>query len=165
MQGLIASNYLTGKSLKRFESIRQTVVEAYEQVINSLIDKSVLPYYPTLYPTPFMLVKEYRIGSSLARRYFYSITYPDANDFNKYAIYSTLNFLDRFPNYLVGGIGHEIAHVIVLKGRVEITKDGIVSVLRDRLSYIEAQEVSGESAYVYFAESTRAIIKEWNAIN
>jgi hypothetical protein len=52
---LIASDLIQG--IDRCEQVVQKLQSAYEQVINSLIDKSVIPYYPNLYPVPFMIIK------------------------------------------------------------------------------------------------------------
>lgn len=157
---MIASHYL--HDLGSYESILQKVELAYEQVISSLTDKPILPYYPNLYPVPFMIVKKYRVGFYLTKVLFYSLIYPDAKDFYKFAIYINMSLIEYFPNYLHGVIGHEIAHVIASKGRVEMTKDDLALLLKDRLSYIKAKEKSAENVYTHFAEPIQSKIKEWN---
>ena|SRR5919109_3766179 len=134
----------------------------YRQVISSLTDRPILPYYPNLYPTPFMIVKKYKVGFYLTKVLFYSLTYPDVKDFHKFAIYINLSLIEKFPNYLHGIIGHEIAHVIASKGRVESTEEDLALILKDRLSYINAKEKSAENVYSYFAEPIQSKIKEWN---
>jgi len=135
---------------------------AYEQVINSLIDKSVIPYYPNLYPIPFMIVKRYRIRFYTTRVLFYALTYPDLKDFNKFAIYICKVLIEKFPNLLPGLIAHEIAHIIASRGRVELIKEGLVLTLKDRLEYINAKEKSAEDMYYCFTKEMRSKIKEWN---
>jgi hypothetical protein len=135
---------------------------AYEQVISSLLDKSVIPYYPNLYPVPFMIAKRYRVGFYLTEVLFYSLTYPDAKDFHKFAIYINRGLIKNFPNLLLGVIGHEIAHVIASGGRVELTKEDLALIRKDRLSYIKAKEKSAENIYPKFREPLQSKIKEWN---
>ena len=157
---LIASHYIQG--LGKDESIQQKIELAYEQVVNSLTDKSILPYYPNLYPIPFMIFKKYKFGFYLTTVKFYSLTYSDAKDFHKFAIYINLSLIEKYPNYLQGVIGHEIAHIIASKGRVELSKEDLALILKDRLSYINAKEKSAKNIYSYFAEPIQSMIKEWN---
>jgi hypothetical protein len=59
---LIASDFIKSiGSVGVCEPPLQKLQSAYEQVINSVIDESVVPYYPNLYPIPFMIIKRYRI--------------------------------------------------------------------------------------------------------
>jgi hypothetical protein len=139
----------------------QNVQSAYEQVINSLVDKSLIPYIPNIYPVPFMVIKRYRVRFYTTRVLFYAITYPDAKDFTKFAIYIYESLIDKFPN-LSGLIGHEVAHVIASKGRVELTKDDLALSLKDRLAYINAKEKSAEDVYYCFTKEIQSKIKEWD---
>jgi hypothetical protein len=139
----------------------QNVQSAYEQVINSLVDKSLIPYYPNIYPVPFMVIKRYRVRFYTTRVLFYALTYPDAKDFTKFAIYIYESLIDKFPN-LSGLIGHEVAHVIASKGRVELTKDDLALSLKDRLAYINAKEKSAEDVYYCFTKEIQSKIKEWD---
>jgi hypothetical protein len=139
----------------------QNVQSAYEQVINSLVDKSLIPYIPNIYPVPFMVIKRYRVRFYTTRVLFYAITYPDAKDFTKFAIYIYESLIDKFPN-LSGLIGHEVAHVIASKGRVGLTKDDLALSLKDRLAYINAKEKSAEDVYYSFTKEIQSKIKEWD---
>ena len=140
----------------------QKLQSAYEQVINSLIDKSVVPYYPNLYPIPFMIIKRYRVRFYSTRVLFYAIAYPDLKDFHKFAIYIYKGLIENFPNLLPGVIGHEIAHIIASKGKVELTKEDLALIMKDRLSYINAKEKSAEDVYCFFAKHIQSKINEWN---
>lgn len=139
----------------------QNLQSAYEQVINSLVDKSLIPYIPNIYPVPFMVIKRYRVRFYTTRVLFYTLTYPDAKDFTKFAIYIYESLIDKFPN-LSGLIGHEVAHVIASKGRVELTKDDLALSLKDRLAYINAKETSAEDVYYCFTKEIQSKIKEWD---
>jgi Zn-dependent protease with chaperone function len=135
---LIISDFI--QNLGKYEPIVQKLEAAYQQVITSLPDKSVIPYYPNLYPVPFMIIKRYRVRLYLTQVLFYSLAYPDVDDFHKFAIYIYEGLIENFPSLLPGVIGHEIAHVIASKGRVELTKEDLALILKDRLGYINAKE-------------------------
>ena len=96
---MISSDYLQ-QDLDKYELIRNKLEQAYEQVINSLIDKSILPYRPNLYPIAFMIIKRYGVGFYLSNVMFYSLIYPDVKDFQKFAIYINLSLIIKYPNYL-----------------------------------------------------------------
>ena len=157
---MIASDFI--QSISRCEPAIQKLQSAYEQVINSLIDKSVISYYPNLYPVPFMVIKRYRVRFYSTRVLFYALAYPDVNDFNKFAIYVYEGLIENFLDLLPGLIGHEIAHVIASKGRVELTKEDLALILKDRLGYINAKEKSAEDKYYCFTKEMQSKIKEWN---
>jgi hypothetical protein len=157
---LIVSDFI--QSIGICEPILQKLEFAYEQVINSLIDKSVIPYHPNLYPIPFMIVKRYRIGFYPTRVLFYALTYPDVKDFHKFGIYIYKGLIEKFPNLLPGAIGHEIAHVIASKGSVELTKEDLALILKDRLGYINAKEKCAQDVYCCFSKEIQSKIKEWN---
>jgi hypothetical protein len=159
-QFLIVSDFIQG--IGRCEPIVQKLEPAYEQVISSLTDKSLIPYYPNLYPIPFMIIKRYRVRFYPTRVLFYSLTYPDSKDFHKFGVYIYKGLIENFPNLLPGMIGHEIAHVIASKGRVELTKEDLALILKDRLGYINAKEKSAEDVYCCFAKEIQSKIKEWN---
>jgi hypothetical protein len=59
-------------------------------------------------------------------------------------------------------IGHEISHVIASKGKVELTKEDLALILKDRLGYINAKEKAAEDCYYCFAKELQSKIKEWN---
>ena len=149
-------------SMQMCEPAMQNLQFAYEQVINSLIDKSLISYYPDIYPIPFMIIKRYRVRFYTTRVLFYALTYPDVKDFNKFAIYIYEGLIEKFPNLLYGLIGHEIAHIIASKGRVELRKDDLALSLKDPLAYINAKEKSAEDMYYCFTKEIQSKIKEWN---
>jgi len=160
---LIAFNFIERiGSIGRSEALLQKLQSAYEQVMNSLMDKSVIPYYPSLYPIPFMIIKKYRVRYYSTRVLFYALTYPDVKDFNKFAMYIYIGLIERFPNLLLGMIAHEVAHLIASKGGVELTKDDLALILKDRLGYLNAKEKSAEDAYYCFTKEMQSKIKEWN---
>jgi Zn-dependent protease with chaperone function len=64
---------------------------------------------------------------------FYALTYPDVKDFDKFAIYFYEGLTQKVPDLLSGVIGHEISHVIASKGRVQLTKEDLALILKDRL--------------------------------
>jgi hypothetical protein len=119
---LIASNLI--QNIGKLKPVLQNLQYAYEQVINSLIDKSVIPYYPNIYPISSKITKRYMVRFYTTCVLFYALTYPDVKDFNKFAIYIYQGLI-KFPDLLLGLIGHKIAHVIALKGRVELTKEDL----------------------------------------
>ena len=159
-QFLIISDFI--QKLGKYEPIVQKLELAYEKVISSLTDKSVIPYYPNLYPIPFMIIKTYRVRFYPTRVLFYSLTYPDVNDFHKFGIYIYKGLIENFPNLLPGVIGHEIAHVIASKGRVEFTKEDLALILKDRLGYMHIKEKYAKDVYCCFAKEIQSKIKEWN---
>jgi hypothetical protein len=150
------------QDVDRYESIRQQADLAYQQVISSLTDKTLLHYNPNVYLVPFMIVKKYKVGSYLTKVLFYSLAYPDVKDFHKFAIYVNVHLIEKYPNHLHGIIGHEIAHIIASRGRVEITKKDLALILKDRLSYIQTKEESARNIYSYFEEPIQSNIKKWN---
>ena len=157
---MITLHYL--QDIDMCKLIRQKLERAYEQLMCSLTDQSILPYCPTLYPIPFMVVKKYRVGYYLTKVMFYSLTYPDAKDFNKFAIYINATLIEKFPHHLCGLLGHEIAHIIDSKGKVEMTKENLALILKDRLNYLKAKEKSAADVYHCFAEPIQSKIKDWN---
>ena len=140
----------------------QNLQSAYDQVINSLIDKSLISYHPDIYAVPFMIIKRYRVRFYTTRVLFYALTYPDVKDFNKFAIYIYEGLIEKFPNLLYGLIGHEIAHLIASKGKVEFRKDDLDLSLKDPLAYINAKEKSAEDMYYCFTKEIQSKIKEWD---
>ena len=160
---MIAFNFIERiGSIGRSEALLQKLQSAYEQVINALIDKSVIPYYPNLYPIPFMIIKRYRVRFYSTHVLFYALTYPDVKDFTKFAMYIYIGLIERFPNLLLGVIAHEVAHLIASKGGVELTKDDLALILKDRLGYLNAKEKSAEDAYYCFTKEMQSKIKEWD---
>jgi hypothetical protein len=162
---MISSEYIPEDQLERFENIEKTIELAYNRVVESLTEKSVLPYTPNIYPVPFMIAKTYTIHATVVRVLFYSIVYPDKSNFERLAIYPTLTLIERLPDDLVGTIGHEIAHIIALKGKVNISKSDIYSVLRNREDNAKMKEKKAEAAYMYFNEPILSMIIKWDRVS
>lgn len=162
---MIRTDYLSDAHLFRFDLIKSDITRKYERVIEQIRRKSVLPYIPTIYITPFMLVIQYRLHSRLARVVCYAVTYPDADNFDKLAIYVTLSVLEKYPEYATGILAHELAHVMALKGRAQITRAAITSMLRDKSRFIKAREKRAENFYKYFPDDIRVLLREWDALS
>ncbi|HEY6885947.1 MAG TPA: hypothetical protein VI278_18090 [Nitrososphaeraceae archaeon] len=107
-----------------------------------------------------MIIKRYRIKFYSTRVLFYALTYPDVKDFNKFAIYIYKGLTEKLPDLLPGIIGHEISHVMASKGTVELTKEDLALILKDRLDYINAKEKSAENMYCCFTKEMQSKIKE-----
>ena len=159
---LISDRYLTND--ERFSYAKLAIAKSYKDVIDSLADKAMLPYHPIIYPIPFMLSKRYRIGRELARALFYSLSYPDVWEFTKFSIYIVVSVFEKFPDYLVGLIGHEIAHIIAAKGEVKLKEEDLRLILRSWPDFIEAKERTASSIYSYFGEPTKSMIETWNKV-
>jgi hypothetical protein len=110
-----------------------------------------------------MIIKRYRVRFYTTRILFYALAYPDLKDFNRFAIYVYEGLIENFPELLPGVIGHEISHIIASKkGKVELTKEDLALITKDRLSYINAKEKSAEDVYYCFAKEIQSKIKEWD---
>jgi hypothetical protein len=159
---LVSDRYL--KNDERFTHAKVTIGKSYKDVIDSLADKSMLPYHPTIYPIPFMLSRRYKTGKELARALFYSLSYPDVLEFTKFSIYIVVSVFEKFPDHLVGLIGHEIAHVIAAKGEVRLSEEDLRLILRSWLDFIEAKERTASRIYSYFRKPTKSMIEMWNVV-
>ena len=148
---MISPDYIPEDRLIHFAKIQKVFELAYNQVIESLNVK-VLPYVPNIYPVPFMITKTYSVHARMVRVLFYSILYPDRSNFDRLAIYPTLALIERLPNYLVGAIGHEIAHLIALEGKVSISKSDLYSILKNREESAKAKEKRAKAVYKLFNE-------------
>jgi hypothetical protein len=160
--GLVSDRYLMND--ERFTHAKVAIGKSYHDVIDSLSDKSMLPYDPIIYPIPFMLSRKYKTGRELARALFYSLSYPDVSDFTRFSIYIVVSVFEKFPDHLVGLIGHEIAHIIAAKGEVKLSEEDLSRLLRSWPEFIEYKESMASRVYLYFREPTRSMIEEWNQI-
>ena len=161
---MISLEYIPKEQLVHFKSIRKIIELAYNQVIESLSEKA-LPYMPNIYPIPFMIAKTYTAHAKMVRVLFYSIVYPDKSNFEMLAIYPTLTLIERLPEHLTGAIGHEIAHIIALEGKVSISKSDLYSILRNREESAISKEKKAEAAYKYFNEPVLSEIIRWDRIS
>jgi hypothetical protein len=161
---IISSDYVSNDRLVHFEKIKKTIELAYNQVIESL-NEQVLPYMPNVYPIPFMIAKTYTVHAKMVRVLFYSIVYPDKSNFDILAIYPTLTVIERLPQYLTGMIGHEVAHIIALEGKVSISKSDLYSILRDREESAKSKEKKAKAVYKFFNESLLSEITRWDQIS
>ena len=159
---LVSDRYLIND--ERFTHAKVAIKKSYQGVIDSLPDKSMLPYDPIIYPIPFMLSRKYKTGRELARALFYSLSYPDVSDFTKFSIYMVVSVFEKFPDHLVGLIGHEIAHIIAAKGEVKLSEEDLSRLLRSWPEFIEDKQRMASRVYLYFREPTRSMIEGWNQI-
>ncbi len=112
-----------------------------------------------------MITKTYTVHAKMVRVLFYSIVYPDKSNFEMLAIYPTLTLIERLSEYLTGVIGHEIAHIIALEGKVSISKSDLYSILRNREESAKSKEKKAEAAYKYFNEPVLSEIIKWDRIS
>jgi hypothetical protein len=159
---LVSDRYLMND--ERFTRAKVAIEKSYHGIIDSLADKSMLPYDPIIYPIPFMLSRKYKTGRELARALFYSLSYPDVSDFTKFSIYIVVSVFERFPDHLVGLVGHEIAHIIASKGEVKLSEEDLSRILRSWPEFIEGKERMASRVYPHFKEPTRSMIEGWNQI-
>ena len=159
---LVSDRYLMND--ERFTHAEVVIEKSYKDVIDSLVNTSMLPYHPIIYPIPFMLSRKYRTGKDLARALFYSLSYPDVSDFTKFSIYIVVSVYEKFSDHLVGVIGHEIAHIIAAKGEVKLTEEDLSRLLRSWPEFIEAKERTASRIYSYFGEPTKSMIETWNEV-
>jgi hypothetical protein len=159
---LVSDRYLMND--ERFTHAKVAIEKSYRAVLDSLSDKSMLPYDPNIYPIPFMLSRKYKTGRELAQALFYSLSYPDVSDFTKFSIYIVVSVFEKFPDHLVGLIGHEIAHIIAAKGEVKLSEEDLSRFLRSWSEFMEDKERMASSLYPYFKEPTRSMIEGWNQI-
>jgi hypothetical protein len=159
---LVSDRYLLND--ERFTHAKVAIEKSYCGVLDSLSDKSMLKYHPIIYPVPFMLSRKYKTGRELAKALFYSLSYPDASDFTKFSIYIVVSVLEKFPDHLVGLLGHEIAHIIAAKGEVKLSEEDLSRFLRSWSEFVEYKERMASSLYHYFREPTRSMIEAWNQI-
>ena len=159
---LVSDRYLMND--ERFRDAKLAIAKSYKDVINSLADKSMLPYYPIIYPIPFMLSRKYRTGRELAQALFYSLSYPDISEFTNFSIYIVVSVFEKFPDHLVGLIGHEIAHIIAAEGEVKLSEEDLSRILKSWRDFIEAKERIASRMYSCFRQPTKSMIKKWNEV-
>ncbi len=156
---LVSDGYLLNK--ERFRHAKLAIGKSYKEVIDSLGDKSMLPYQPIIYPIPFILSRKYKTGKESARALFYSLSYPDVSEFTKFSIYIVVSVCEKFPDHLIGLIGHEIAHIIAAKGEVKLSEEDLRLIVRSWPDFIEAKERMASGIYSYFSEPTKSMIESW----
>jgi len=81
---MISPDYISEDRLVYFVKMQKTIKLAYNQVTESLSEK-VLPDNPNIYPVPFMIAKTYTVHARVVRVLFYSIVYPDKDNFERFA--------------------------------------------------------------------------------
>jgi hypothetical protein len=161
---MISPDYLPENKLIHFVQIQKVIELAYNQVVESLSEK-VLPYIPNIYPVPFMIAKSYTVHARMVRVLFYSVVYSDKSNFERLAIYPTLTLVERLPLYLVGAIGHEIAHVIALEGKVSISKSDLYLALGNREESAKSKKKRGEAVYKLFNKPVFSEIIRWDHLS
>ncbi|HEX6280594.1 MAG TPA: hypothetical protein VFZ67_00035 [Nitrososphaera sp.] len=160
---LVSDRYLMNGD-ERLRHAKAAIGKSYKVVIDSLSDKSMLPYDPIIYPIPFMWSRKYKTRGGLTRALFYSLCYPDVLHFTKFSIYIVISIFEKFPDHLVGLIGHEIAHIIAAKGEVKMSEEDLSRLLRSWPEFVEAKERMASRVYLHFKEPTRSMIEGWNQI-
>ena len=159
---LVSDRYLMNDG--RFRHAKAAIGKSYKGVIDSLSDKSILPYDPIIYPIPFMWSRKYKTRGGLARALFYSLCYPDVLDFTRFSIYIGISLFEKFPDHLVGLVGHEVAHIIAAKGEVKMSEEDLSRLLRSWAEFVESKERTACRIYTYFGEPIRSMIERWNQI-
>jgi hypothetical protein len=161
----VSSEYLAGEDLARYGRIESIVKTEYAEVLASIKDPAKLPYTAVIYVIPWVLIQEVKRGSMTARGYHYNLIFVDPKNFERYAIFSVLNFLDRFQDYISGGLGHEVAHIIQTKGRIELELPEIYRYIENSLQVEMKKEVDAEEFYDLFNEPIRSAIRKWNKLS
>jgi hypothetical protein len=134
-------------------------------VFSSIKEPTKLPYIPVVYVISWVPMKELRSGSTIARLYHYNLIFVDPKNFERYAIFSTLNFLDRFQDYIGGGLGHEVAHIIQVKGKIEVELLQIFQYIKDPIQAEGKKEVDAKEFYELFNEPVQSTIRKWNELS
>jgi hypothetical protein len=162
----ISERYLEGAYLKRYEKIAKDVERLYSSLIRDIKSKVPLTYFPTVYITPFVIKKKTPIfgtGQSVYRT-FYNLTYVDVENFDRMAVYSTIEFLEKFPKFIQGGLGHELAHFVAEKGMAGTSADDILREL-DPLQAIHTKEARKDEALGLFPEELKNLIRTWDKLS
>jgi hypothetical protein len=161
----IDSSRLTGKFLKRFKKVEGKSISSYSRALNSLKDKKLLPYTPLARVTPFVVVKMRRMEGGLYRQTYYAFTYLDVDDFSKFSIYPSIEFLEKFPHYAAAMFVHELAHVIAFRGTLEVTREKILKELATPMKAEEQKELDVEETLQLFEEPLRSVAIEWDGVS
>jgi hypothetical protein len=157
----INAEYLKGDDINRFEKIRLVIENEYSKVLSSINEPARVPYIPTVYVIPWIVTREI----AHMRRFYYSQMSFDPKDFERWAIFSSLNFLERFQDHIAGGLGHEIAHFLQTKGKVKISRKMLIQQMEDPY-YAEARkEREAEEAYGFFKEPVKSMIRKWTMLS
>lgn len=163
--GLVSCKYLNGKNLARYSKIESIVKAEYSGVLSSIKEPKKLPYAPIVYVIPWVPTKELKKGSMTATLYHYNLMFADPKNFERYGIFSVLNFLERFQKYIAGGLGHEIAHFIQTKGRVELELPQMADFIRNPIQAELRKESDAGEFYDFFNEPTKSAIRNWNKLS
>ena len=81
---MISAEYIPNDQLVHFEKIMESIKLACNRVTESLSKKSSLPYIPNIYPVPIMIVRISTVHARMVRVLFYSLVYPDKNNFERF---------------------------------------------------------------------------------
>lgn len=160
----IDSSHLTGKFLKRFKKVEENTCSSFKRAMEGLNDKNRLSYTPPLRVTPFVVVKLKIIRGTTYRQTYYAFTTLDTANFDRFAIYPSLDFLEKFPNYVAAGLGHEIGHVIAFGSKLKVTKEEILEQLADPIKAEKRKEDEMERSLQAFNEGFRREVVEWNGV-
>jgi hypothetical protein len=162
----VSTRCLEGAYLKRYQRISRHVDKAYVSLIEQLEQKVPLPYWPVAYVTPFVVQMKTTLpgtGQSLHRTFF-NLTHPDVQDFNRMAVYTTIEFLEKFPEFTMAGLGHEFAHLIAEKGFVKLSLEDILAEANPLLA-IQKKEARKDSALRLFPPNLQNLIQIWDKLS
>ena len=115
--------------------------------------------------TPFVVVKMRRMEVGLVKQTYYSFTYVDSEDFTHFAIYPSLDVLEKFPNYASAIFGHELAHVIDLGGKPRVTREGVAGLALSPLKEEQRKEAGAANALSNFRPDFQALVREWEGVS
>jgi hypothetical protein len=164
-QPIIKTDKLTGQYLKRFGKISAQVAKSYDLALQALIDPTILSYVPVVRVTPFVVVKLRKMEVGLVRQTYYGLTYVDSDDFGRFAIYPSLDVLEKFPHYASAIFGHELAHIIDLGGKPKATREELVGLAVAPLKEEQRREARADRALSNFTPEFQPLVKEWDGVS
>jgi len=158
---------MTGAYLKLYKSLSSALDKSYRSVVEQISTKFDLEYLPTLYVIPFVVERMTPIpgtSESLKVTYF-NFTTVNANELSRLAIYTSVEFLRKFPNYVRAGLGHELAHIIVEKEAIREFPTRDLDPFRDPTQEEATKEIRKDEIVEMFPEPLRAEILEWDGLS
>lgn len=133
-------------------------------VLSSITESAMIPYIPVVYVMPFVIFKINQTKLGKFRVWYYNMLGIDPSDFKRYAIFTSINFIEKFPKYGAGGLGHEVAHLLQTKGEVKVSVELLKQTI-DNPVVNGKKEQDAERFYDYFKEPIKSLIKRWNYLS
>ena len=158
----VSIRYLDRQYLKRYKRIANSVESRYAEVVTSV--KTHLPYSLNVYVTPFVIEDTEKLGPRTTFRAYFNLNFYEPDDLSHRAIFTTLEFLEKFPQYIPAGFGHELAHQIA-EGDRKMTKRDLELQLRNPLQAKEEQETRKNKALDLFPKQLQGLIHEWDMLS